>query len=121
MSGNWYDIEKPSTHFRRRLSRFMKKLRGGKLTLDDISVMQVCDKHGTSYEARRSINNGWTVYRIYFSMYGKKKRISYEKIRDVDTAQQAVDILNGICPVEQMKNTGEYNHPIQIARLLEPD
>lgn len=120
MSGNWFDIEKPSTHFRRKLSRWLKKLRGEKLALEDISVMQVCDVHGTSYEARRSIDGGWTVYRVYSTSYEKKGRTSYEKVRDVETPEQAIGILNGICPVTQVKNTGDYNHPVQIARLLPP-
>jgi len=117
---NWFDIEKPALHFRRKMSRWLKKFNGKKLTIDDISVIQVYDIHGTSYEARRSIDGGWTVYRIYNTAYGKNKQVSYEKIRDVETARQAVDILNGICPVTEMKNTGDYNHPVQIARLLPP-
>mgnify|MGYP003439068210 CR=1 FL=1 len=34
--------------------------------------------------------------------------------------EQALAILGGVCPVTQMKNTGDYNHPVQIARLLPP-
>jgi hypothetical protein len=120
MSGNWFDIETPSTHFRRFLSRWTKKIRGRKLTIDDISVVQVRDRHGTSYEARRSIDGGWTVYRIYNTAYGKEKRASYEKVRDLETLEEALGILNGICPVTHVKNSGEYNHPVQIARLLPP-
>lgn len=117
---NWFDIEKPSTHFRRKLSRWMKKLSGKKLTLDDISVVQVKDRHGTSYEARRSNDGGWTVYRVYTTAYEKTKQVMYEKVRDIETIEQALAILGGVCPVTQMKNTGDYNHPVQIARLLPP-
>lgn len=120
MSGNWFDIEKPSTHFRRKLSRWFKKLRGEKLAIEDISVIQVRDTHGTSYEARRSIDGGWTVYRVYTTSYGKENRVMFEKVRDIETVEQALDILNGICPAAQMKNTGDYNHPVQIVRLLPP-
>lgn len=120
MSGNWFDIETPSTHFHRKMSRWLKRLRGQKLAIEDISVVQVRDRHGTSYEARRSIDESWTVYRVYSTAYGKKKRVSYEKIQDVETLAQALDILNAICPVTQVKNTGDYNHPLQIARLLPP-
>jgi hypothetical protein len=117
---NWFDIETPSLHFRRKMSRLLKKLSGRKLTIDDISVVQVKDRHGTSYEARRSIDGGWTVYRMYTTSYEKTQQLMYEKVTDTETVGQALEVLSTICPVTQMKNTGSYNHPAQIARLLPP-
>lgn len=117
---NWFDIETPSLHFRRKMSRLLKRLSGRKLTIDDISVVQVKDKHGTSYEARRSNDGGWTVYRMYTTSYEKTQQQMYEKVTDTETVEQALEVLSTICPVTQMKNTGSYNHPAQIARLLPP-
>lgn len=119
MSDNMFDFERPALHFRRFVSRWYKRLKGLPFALADISVIHAHNTAGTVYEARRGRGGGWTVYRIYSSLYESGgSRPVYESLRLDTSLPEALDEMNARCPQCLGVDRRGYNHPTQIAKLI---
>ena len=115
---NHYDREKSGTHLRRFLTRCYKSYKHQPLIMDDISVVHLDERDGTAYEARRDQSGAWSVYRTYSVSYGKQRRHVHESLGVSLTLEKALDMLQNRCPEGMARNKDEYNHPLQIAKII---
>lgn len=114
-----HDHETPGKHFRRKLTRWYKFLTHAPISLDDISVVQMSERSGTSYEARRDMTGGWSVYRIYNSASDKTMHCSIHETQGVGlTLENALELLRQKSPEAMGRNPTVYNHPRSVAKLI---
>lgn len=110
--------ETPAIHLRRRLTRWYKFFKNAPISLEDISVIQMTEGSGTHYEARRDAVGGWAVYRIYKVKYDKTFQTMHETQGSGMPLEKALDLLSEKCPDGMTRNSGAYNHPLQVAKLI---
>ena len=112
------DHETSAAHWRRRLTRWYKFFKNMPLALEDISVIQMTEKSGTAYEARRDAVGTWSVYRIYQVKYDKTFHAVHETQRTGLSLENALDMLSRNCPEGMTRKSGVYNHPLQVAKQI---
>ena len=119
MSKHIHDNETPAKHLRRRMTRWYKFFKNIPISIDDISVVQMAERSGTSYEARRDKNGGWAVYRIYRVLYDRTSYATQHETQGVGLQlDAALNLLGQKSPEAMARNTGVYNHPVQVAKLI---
>jgi hypothetical protein len=115
------DHETSSTHLLRRLTRWYKFFTKLPISLEDISVIQMAEGSGTSYEARRDAVGTWAVYRVYQVKYDKTSHAMHETQGSGLSLENALDMLSRNCPDGMARKSGVYNHPVQVAKLIRHD
>src|SRR4051812_1278703 len=119
MSKHIHDHETPAKHLRRRVTRWIKFFRHEPISLEDISVVQMSERSGTSYEARRDMTGGWSVYRIYNTAYDKTTNRAVHETQGTGlTLESALELLRTKSPEGMAHNPDVYNHPSMVARLI---
>jgi hypothetical protein len=119
MSISKFDHETPATHLRRRLTRWYKYFKNIPISLKDISVIQMTERDGTSYEARRDTGGRWEVYRVYRVRHDKTGFLTQHETQGLSlTLAGALDLLSAKCPEGMTRRTNAYNHPLQVAKLI---
>lgn len=119
MSHNSANHEAWTTRLRRTASRLYKKLRGQKLTLDDISIIRCPSTHNIVFEACRDGGATWNVYRFYRVSYGQKKsRVVHEMLYVSLNIHEVLDTFYHLHPDILHKRAPGASHPLAVARLV---
>lgn len=119
MSKHIHDHETSGRHFRRSMTRWIKFFSHEPISLEDISVVQMSERSGTSYEARRDMTGGWSVYRIYNTAYDKTTNKAVHETQGVGMSlESALELLRSKSPEGMARRPRVYNHPSMVAKLI---